>query len=276
MLVDGVPPRRGAKTTLSAGARVSYQAPPPEASHLTPEALPLVVVHEDDHLLVVNKAADMVVHPALGHRSGTLVNALLHHVKGTLGGDAARPGIVHRLDKGTTGLIVVAKTDAAHAALVTTFKAREIEKVYVAFTLGVPKPPSGTFDTLHGRHPRDRLRFTTRVREGRRAVTHYRVSEVFLGAARVEARIETGRTHQIRVHFAETGTPLIGDALYGSRKTRRVIDPRLSGIVKSFPRPALHAQALRFRHPMTGEMLDLMAELPEDLVALSTALREAK
>lgn len=272
VLVDGASPRRGAKTALAPGAKVSYRPPPPEPSALEPEALPLSIVFEDEHLLVVDKAADVVVHPALGHRTGTLVNALLHHVRDLAAGEAARPGIVHRLDKGTTGLLVVAKTEAAHASLVALFKAREVTKTYLLYTLGVPRPPSGTFDTLHGRHPRDRKRFSTRVTEGRRAVTHYAVVRSFVGAARVEARIETGRTHQIRVHFADAGTPLIGDALYGSRRTRRVIDPRIARVARSFPRPALHAHRLSFRHPITAEALDLEAAIPEDLLTLEASL----
>lgn len=274
--VDGEPPRRGAKTVLLAGAQVSYEPPPLEPSHLEPEALPLAIIHEDEHLLVVDKAADMVVHPALGHRSGTLVNALLHHVQGLAAGEAARPGIVHRLDKGTTGLLVVAKTEATHAALVALFKARDVTKTYLLFTLGVPRPARGTFDTLHGRHPRDRKRFSTRVTEGRRAITQYEVQRSFVGTARVEARIETGRTHQIRVHFADAGTPLIGDELYGSRRTRRVVDPRIAEVVRSFPRPALHAHRLRFRHPITQEQLELEAPVPADLLALEAALEASE
>ena len=275
VLIDGSAPKRGARTTVSAGTKISYQPPPPEPSTLEPEALPLAIVYEDDELLVVDKAADMVVHPAIGHRRGTLVHALLHHVKGLAAGDASRPGIVHRLDKGTTGLLVVAKTPHAHAALVAQFKAREVEKTYLLYTLGVPKPARGTFDTFHGRHPRDRQRFTTRLHEGKRAVTHYEVLETYVGTAKVEARIETGRTHQIRVHFGDHGSPLIGDPLYGSRKTSRVIDPRLSKLVRGFGRPALHAHRLRFSHPMSGVTLELTAPVPGDLQALENALREA-
>lgn len=276
VLVDREVPRRGARTLLSPGTVITYRPPPPEPSTLVAEDLPINVVYEDHDLLVVNKAAHMVVHPALGHRQGTLVNALLHHVRNLEGGDAARPGIVHRLDKGTTGLLVVAKNEASHAALVALFKAREVEKTYLLYTLGIPKPRRGTFDSLHGRHPRDRQRFTTKVREGRRAITHYEVEETFVGAARVTARIETGRTHQIRVHFADSGTPLIGDELYGARRTRRVVDPRLAKLVQSFPRPALHAHRLRFLHPMTGLELALEAPVPEDLLALEAALRRVE
>lgn len=252
-----------------------YQKPPPEPSTLEAEALPLSIVYEDEALLVVNKAAHMVVHPAAGHRRGTLVNALLHHIEGLEAGDAARPGIVHRLDKGTTGLLVVAKTTEVHAELVALFKAREVEKIYLLYTLGVPKPARGTFDTLHGRHGRDRQRFTTRVQTGRRAVTHYQVLETYRGAAKAEARIETGRTHQIRVHFSENGAPLIGDKLYGSKRTGRVLDPRISKIVSGFERPALHAHRLQFRHPTSGALLDLTAPIPEDLLTLEAALKEA-
>ncbi|MGV3622433.1 MAG: RluA family pseudouridine synthase [Archangium sp.] len=229
----------------------------PDAVDAIPQAedLPITVVHQDRDLLVVDKAAGMVVHPGAGHASGTLVNALLHHVKdlGGVGGEL-RPGIVHRLDKDTSGLLVIAKNDVTLRGLQAAFKSREVTKTYLALVLGQP-PDEGTFDTLHGRHPTQRMKFTGKVKTGKQAVTHFVTAKRFATAARVEVNLETGRTHQIRVHFAEAGFPLLSDELYGTKAAQR---PEVIG------RQALHAWKLAFEHPRTGKPLQFTAALPRD------------
>jgi 23S rRNA pseudouridine1911/1915/1917 synthase len=260
--VDGARPPRGSKTKLELGARIRYEPPPPEPLDLVPEPIPLSILFEDEHLIVVDKPANLVVHPALGHWRGTLVNAVLHHTKSRLDGVGPedRPGIVHRLDRDTTGAIVVAKTPRAHELLARAFADRQVEKTYLAVTGGVPAPAAATFDTEFGRHPRDRKRFSSRVTGGKRAVTHYAVLERFASAALVEVRLETGRTHQIRVHFSDHGWPLLGDRVYGGRP---------GGI----ERPALHAARLAFRHPIAGGEVRCDAPVPADFVELLRNLR---
>jgi 23S rRNA pseudouridine1911/1915/1917 synthase len=271
--IDGAPPKRGAKTPVRAGSAIRYSPPPPEPTELVAEDIPIRVLWQDQRLLVIDKPAGLVVHPALGHRRGTLVNALLHHVKDLRGiGGELRPGIVHRLDRDTTGVMVVAKDDIAQRALVDAFKSRKVEKRYLAVAYGVPAPRSATIDTMYGRHPSDRKRFSSKVAEGKRAITLYEVREVFLGASLLDLRIDTGRTHQIRVHLADRGHPLVGDRVYGGR-ARAVRDPRVKDLLLSFPRPALHARRLAFPHPDTGETLSFEAPIPEDLLALIEALR---
>lgn len=261
VLVDGQPSRAAAR--LKGAELIVVEVPAPEPAEPAPEDLPLAVLYQDADLLVLDKAAGMVVHPAAGHRGGTLVNALLHHVVDLQGvGGALRPGLVHRLDKDTSGLLVIAKHDRSLVALQAAFKARAVDKVYLALVHGQP-PDSGTFRTLHGRHPTQRLKFTTRVKRGREAVTHYQVTRRFARAARVEVHLETGRTHQIRVHFAEAGFPLLSDPLYGTRASRR---PEIIG------RQALHAWKLGFPHPATGKRLSFTAPPPDDFQAAERAL----
>lgn len=259
--VDGEPAR--ASSRLKGHELVVVDVPPPEPAEPLAEDLPLTVLFQDRDVLVLDKAAGMVVHPAAGHRDGTLVNALLHHVKDLQGvGGALRPGLVHRLDKDTSGVLVIAKHDEALARLQAAFKAREVEKVYVALVHGQPAE-RGTFRTLHGRHPTQRLKFTGKVARGKEAVTHWEVTRRFAHAARVEVRLETGRTHQIRVHFAEAGHPLLSDALYGTKASRR---PEI------IARQALHAWKLSFPHPRTGKRLSFTAPVPADLRAAEKAL----
>jgi 23S rRNA pseudouridine1911/1915/1917 synthase len=232
------------------------EVPAPVAAIPEAQELPLQIVHEDKHLLVLDKAAGMVVHPGAGHADGTVVNALLHHVKDLRGvGGELRPGIVHRLDKDTSGLLVIAKHDVALRALQAAFKSRQVEKTYVALVLGHP-PESGTFRTLHGRHPTQRLKFTGKAKTGKPAVTHFTVKRAFAQASEVEIDLETGRTHQIRVHFAEAGFPLLSDPLYGTKRAQR---PDVIG------RLALHAHRLAFVHPVTKKKLSFTAPLPKDL-----------
>lgn len=231
-----------------------------------PEDLPLSVVFQDRDLIVLDKPAGLVVHPGAGHHSGTLVNALLHHVKDLQGvGGALRPGLVHRLDKDTSGLLVVAKNDHALTTLQEAFKSREVEKEYLALVLGSP-PPSGTFDTLYGRHPKHRLKFSSRVRTGKQAITHFETMRSLGIASLVKVRLETGRTHQIRVHFADAGFPLLGDALYGTKAAQR---PDL------IARQALHAARLALRHPRTGKALEFTVRPPADFRAAEKKLQQA-
>lgn len=277
VLVDGRPARASAPVT--AGARVEVSPEPPPATAAEPDAsIPLVVVFEDAHLVVVDKPAGLVVHPARGHERGTLVNALL----GRGGFERAcadprdpaghlRPGIVHRLDKGTSGLLVVAKDAPTREALKVLFAAHAIEREYVAIVAGEAR--DATYDTLHARHPTDRLRFTSRTEAGRRAVTHVRVLERFPRAALVACRLETGRTHQIRVHLAErAGTPILGDPLYG----RPPGDPALRALADALGRQALHARVLGFVHPATGEPVRWTSPPPADMERCLAALRQAR
>jgi 23S rRNA pseudouridine1911/1915/1917 synthase len=263
-LVDGRAVR--ASQRLKGSEWIDLSIPPPEPIAPRPQDLPLVVLSQDADILVLDKAAGMVVHPGAGHASGTLVNALLHHVADLQGvGGALRPGLVHRLDKDTSGVLVIAKNDRSLASLQAAFKGREVEKTYLALVYGHP-PDRGTFDTLHGRHPTHRRRFSSKVKEGRRAVTHFVVTRRFARAARVEITLETGRTHQIRVHFADAGFPILGDELYGTVS---------SGRLKVIDRQALHAYRLAFRHPRSGRTLSFEAPVPADFVAAEEALEGA-
>ncbi len=237
-----------------------------------PEALPLQVVHEDEALLVVDKPAGLVVHPAAGHAGGTLVNALLHHRPELEA--LPRAGIVHRLDKDTTGLLVVAKTLEAHAALVAVLQAREVHREYEAVVVGV-MTGGGTVEAAIGRHPVDRKRMAVRLQGGKPAVTHYRVVERYRGHTRIRVRLETGRTHQIRVHMAHRGYPLVGDPVYGGRlRLPRGAGEELIRTLRGFRRQALHAARLELTHPLTGEWMEWRSPLPADMVALIKALRE--
>jgi 23S rRNA pseudouridine1911/1915/1917 synthase len=210
------------------------------------------------------------VHPAPGHEAGTLVNALLAHVSDLRGiGGELRPGIVHRLDKDTSGVMVVAKDDATMNALGAAFKVHAIKRVYQALVVGRPPHASGRVDTLHGRDPRDRKKFSSRVRTGRRAVTDWRLAEPLGAASLMEAELQTGRTHQVRIHFAALGCPILGDATYG--KPPR--DPALREIARTLGRQALHARRLGFQHPATNEWLDLHSEPPADFQRALAALR---
>jgi 23S rRNA pseudouridine1911/1915/1917 synthase len=267
ILVDGRAGR--ASQRLRGGESLEVAVPPPEPAVPEPEDLPLTILHQDRDLLVLDKPAGLVVHPAAGHARGTLVNALLHHVSGLSGiGGVLRPGIVHRLDKETSGCLVVAKNDAALQALQRAFQARRVEKTYLALVHGQP-PDTGRLETLHARHPRDRKRFTGRAKTGKPAVTSWRVRSRLHGAALLEVGLETGRTHQIRVHLSELGHPLLGDALYGG--TRKG-DARVKAVQTRLGRQALHAWKLAFPHPRTGKSVRCEAPIPADLRAALESL----
>jgi len=246
--------------------------PDPKPAHNEAQDIDLVIVHEDEHLLVVDKPAGMVVHPAAGNPDRTLVNALLHHCAGRLSGigGVARPGIVHRIDKDTSGLLVVAKTDVAHEGLASQFARHSIERVYLALTTGIPVPAAGRIDAPLARSAANRKKIAV-VGEGRgkRAVTHYRIVEPLRSAALVECRLETGRTHQVRVHLASIGHPLLGDPVYGrSRNEHRELLKRLN-----FHRQALHAAELGFVHPVSKAKLSFKSAMPSDIQELFEALR---
>jgi 23S rRNA pseudouridine1911/1915/1917 synthase len=259
---------------VRAGDAVTVEVPPAEPVEVVAEDLPLTVLYEDADLIVIDKPAGLVVHPSAGHPRGTLVNALLFHCKDLSGiGGALRPGIVHRLDKDTSGAMVATKNDRAHAALAAAFAAKSrgepggIVREYLGITAPAPATALGTLRTRHGRHPSDRKRFSSRVATGKSAVTHWKVVEPLTGAALVRFRLETGRTHQIRVHAADHGWPLLGDPLYG--RTPRP----LAAIAAALGRQALHAAVLELDHPVTGVRLRFESPLPDDLAAALSQLR---
>ncbi|MGB5702727.1 MAG: RluA family pseudouridine synthase [Polyangiales bacterium] len=256
------------KTKAQAGAEVTIEPAPPEQMSAKPQAIPLDVLFEDAHLLVLDKPAGLVVHPAPGHPDGTLVNALLHHAEVQGGSDPLRPGIVHRLDKDTSGVMTVAKTSAAHERLVEMFQAHSLERAYLAIARG--RPPSAiTYDTFHGRHPSNRKKFTSTGDRGKKAVTHLETIELLHGSALVRCRLETGRTHQIRVHLADHGHAVLGDPLYG----KSTGDPQLRRAGQELGRQALHATLLSFDHPITGEPMRFETEPPEDFKRALGSLR---
>ena len=257
------------KTKAQAGAEVSIEPVPPEEPSAKPQPIPLDIRFEDGHLLILDKQAGLVVHPAPGHPDGTLVNALLHHASVAGGADPLRPGIVHRLDKDTSGVMVVAKTPETHERLVDMFQAHRLERAYLAIVRGHP-PRAITFDTFHARHPANRKRFTSKSARGKRAVTHLESIEVLHGSALVRCRLETGRTHQIRVHLADAGHPVIGDPVYGTT----IRDPLLRSVSQRLERQALHAALLGFDHPITGEPMRFETEPPADFRAALHALRQ--
>lgn len=242
---------------------------------LKPEAIPLDIIFEDEHLLIINKPAGMVVHPGAGNPDNTLQNALLHHAPELA--NVPRAGIVHRLDKETSGLLVIAKTLAAHTKLVAALSQRDISREYEAVCVGV-MTAGGTIDAAIGRHPVDRKRQAIRENGGRDAVTHYRVIKRFRAHTHVAVKLETGRTHQIRVHFAHIRYPLVGDPVYGRRLVLpKAADPDTRSVLQGFRRQALHARRLGLEHPVTGEALEFEAPLPDDMQQLLATLdRDAR
>ena len=263
------------------GALYALRLPPPMPATPQPQAIPLNILFEDRHLIVIDKPAGLVVHPAPGNLDGTLVNAVLAHAAEDLSGigGEARPGIVHRLDKDTSGVMVVAKSQAAHTALSEAFATRDLERDYLALVWGLPAPGVGEIEAAIGRHATDRKRMAVvergGARQGKQALTRYRTERGFgSAAALLRCRLATGRTHQIRVHLAHIGHPLIGDPVYLRRipAAARGLTGEARDAALSFPRQALHAATLGFRHPITGAALSFTAPLPDDMQALLAAL----
>jgi len=273
---------RGDEAFADASAKAApglylIEIPPPTPADPQPEAIALMVLFEDEHLIVVDKPAGMAAHPAPGSETGTLVNALLAHCGASLSGigGVARPGIVHRLDKDTSGVMVAAKTDAAHRGLAALFERHDIERVYLALTRGAPKQTGGTVATRLGRSTHDRKKMAVLRNGGREAVTHYRVQQRFGPdarplAARIACQLETGRTHQIRVHLAHIGAPCLGDPLYGAGAAAPAVKTAM--IEAGLARQALHAAVLGLVHPITGEALRFESRFPDDLTRLQSAL----
>lgn len=271
-----------ASRKVKAGDRLMVSVPELVESDPQPENIPLNIVFEDDHIIVINKPVGMVVHPAAGNYTGTLVNALLYHCGDTLSGinGVRRPGIVHRLDKDTSGLMIVAKNDYAHNFLAEQLQDRSLSRVYRALVLGEPIPRKGVVQTLIGRHPSNRLKMAVLFRSGREAITRYQIEREFRGAlSLVECRLETGRTHQIRVHMEHLGHPLVGDPLYGpqpnalrSRLIKAGYPEDVAQAAIHFPRQALHAAELSFIHPDSEDEMTFAAELPEDYSRLISML----
>lgn len=270
LTLDGAPARPKAKVYGGEILRLEAELEEQTAQHRA-QAIDLTIVHEDEAVLVIDKPADLVVHPAAGNPDGTLLNALLHHCPSL--SQVPRAGIVHRLDKDTTGLMVVAKTLSAQAALVEQLQARTVSREYDAVVAGV-MTAGGKVDAPIGRHPKDRKRQAV-VTGGKPAVTHYRVVERFRGHTHVRCRLETGRTHQIRVHLAHLRYPLVGDPVYGGRlKLPPGAADELKELLRLFPRQALHARKLAFIHPVSGEAVTFRAPLPDDMLALLDYLRD--
>ena len=263
---------------LREGDRVCLTLPPPRPlDTVQPERISLNILHEDSHLIVLNKPAGMLVHPANRVNVGTLVNALLAHCTDLSGiGGVERPGIVHRLDKGTSGVLVVAKTDVVHRGLSVQFERHSITRQYVAVVCGAPTETLGTIDARIARSRRDRRRMTTVETGGRHAVTHYEVLERYPQFALVQLTLETGRLHQIRVHLQHIGHPVVGDAVYGGeqRALNDADTPALKQVLSQLKRQALHARLLGFEHPETGERLTFSAEMPRDIQCFVDALRK--
>ncbi|MFZ5785993.1 MAG: RluA family pseudouridine synthase [Acidobacteriota bacterium] len=275
---DGHVGRNGAACTkpaqlLAAGDAVVVTPPPVAPSELVPQAIPLDVLHEDAHLIVINKPPGLVIHPAAGNPDGTLVNALLAHCDDLSGvGGVERPGIVHRLDKDTSGVLVAAKTDLAHRALSLSFRWRTTDKRYLAVVYGLPRAEEGVVDAPIARHPTERKRMAV-VPGGRTARTVWWLRERFAGSALVECRLVTGRTHQVRLHMAHAGHALVGDPLYAGRQWRAIADEAVAARCRDFPRQALHAWRLTITHPASGEPMTFEAPLPADLEDLLAFLR---
>lgn len=274
--MDGRPPKKSTKIGPGQLIEIFFRDQPP--SDVLPEAIPLEIFYEDEHLLVVNKPQGMVTHPAHGHFSGTLVNALLHHLERPSASDTIRPGIVHRLDKGTSGLLVVAKNEQIHRKLTDQFAAREVRRVYSALVWGRFRESEGTIDAPLGRHPGDRKRFAVVRRGGKTAVTTYRVEEVFRDTTLLSLRLKTGRTHQIRAHLEHHSHPVFGDATYGGRHKRLsgmagAMKKLYSDLLDTLPDVALHAATLGFIHPATEEYLEFSAPRPANFDQIIEALR---
>lgn len=280
--LEGQPIKRNTK--LLFGQTIELYLSPPKPLHLVPENRPIEILYQDEHLLVLNKPPGLTVHPSETQKEGTLVHALLHHVKDLSGiGGTLRPGIVHRIDKDTSGALVVTKTDFAHQKLAELFSKHQIERTYWAFCFSAPQSPAGTIKSLLGRHSTDRKKMSLNVKSGRTAITHYKVLESYINekqkifASLIECKLETGRTHQVRVHLSSVGCSVLGDPVYGFPTDRNAkwtaLPESIQPLVKALPGQALHARTLGFTHPHTGKELCFFAEMPEALTALANALK---
>ena len=281
LLINGKAIKDNAKKVMF-GDQVELEVPEAVATDIKPQKIPLDIVYEDKDLLVINKPIGMVVHPGAGNPDGTLVNALLHHCKSNLSGinGELRPGIVHRIDKDTSGLLVVAKNDIAHNALAKQFEEHSIQRTYLAFVWGMMKPIHGRIETFIGRSKYNRQKMSAEVASGKDAITNYKTLEIFKGntipdISLIECKLETGRTHQIRVHLSHKKNPILGDQMYGSKMRKiRNIDPELQTIIENINFQALHAQSLGFIHPTSGKELFFTTELPQVLLNLKKMLKK--
>ncbi|MEN6623896.1 MAG: RluA family pseudouridine synthase [Smithella sp.] len=275
VLVNNLSPKPSQR--LKEGDIVKFTQRPAAEAKAIPQDIPLDIVYEDEAIIVVNKEAGMVVHPAPGNYEQTLVNALLFHCHDLSGiGGVLRPGIVHRLDKGTSGLIVAAKSDFAHRMLAAQFKNHEVDKTYLALVWGDVKGDQGDIELPVGRHPGDRKKMSTKSKRGREAITRWKVRERYGLATLLDVEIKTGRTHQIRVHLSERGYPVAGDAVYGNAsKIRTVSNTVLKSRFKALSRQALHAARLSFVHPISNEKIVFASDMPEDMAGLCDQLRKS-
>lgn len=272
--LNNKPAKAGVK--IKTGDQIGITIPAPQPIKAEPEKIPLDIVYEDRHIIVINKPHGLAVHPGAGRAKGTLVNALLYHCKDLSGiGGALRPGIVHRIDKDTSGVLVVAKTDKSHQFLSKQFKEHSMKRRYLALVWGMVKNDEGTIDLPIGRHVSERKKMSVRTSRGRRAVTHYKVIKRFDNFTLIEATLETGRTHQIRVHLSAIHHPVAGDPVYGKKNMPSGLSPKLTILLKNLKRQALHAQTLGIIHPETKEYMEFTAPLPEDIMSIITVLEEA-
>jgi 23S rRNA pseudouridine1911/1915/1917 synthase len=272
--VDGKSQKPSLK--LKGGETVTIVIPPPVPAQPQAEDIPLEVLYEDRDVVVINKEAGMVVHPGAGNAEGTLVNALLAHCDDLSGiGGELRPGIVHRIDKDTSGILVIAKSDRAHNGLAEQFKAHSVKRIYLALVYGVFQEDRGRIQSTIGRHPVERKKMSGKARYGKDAITHWKVLSRYPGMALLQLRLETGRTHQIRVHLSESGHPLVADEVYGGGgRLSSVQDPVLKQMIKAMGRHALHAKTLGFVHPVTKEYLEFSSELPADMAGILEYLEQ--
>lgn len=272
--VDGTAQKPSLK--LKGGEEISVTIPPPVPTEAEAEHIPLDILHEDGDVIVINKAAGMTVHPGAGQWNGTLVNALLGHCGDLSGiGGELRPGIVHRIDKDTSGILVVAKNDRAHQSLANQFKEHTVKRLYVALIFGSPRQDTGRIEEAIGRHPVDRKKMSGKARHGKRAVTHWKVLARYGSITMVRLRLETGRTHQIRVHLSEAGFPLVGDEVYGGgSRLANIPDTALRKLIRDLDRQALHAMTLGFIHPTEGDYREFTVDIPEDMARIIRYLEE--
>lgn len=271
--LNSKPAKAGVK--IKTGDKIAITIPLPQVIAAEPEKIQMDILYEDKHIIVINKPPGLTVHPGAGRAKGTLVNALLYHCKDLSGiGGALRPGIVHRIDKDTSGVIIAAKTDKAHQSLSQQFKEHSIKRRYLTIVWGVVKNDEGTIDLPIGRHISERKKMSVRAKRGRRAVTHYRVIKRFNNFTLLEASLETGRTHQIRVHLSAIHHPVAGDPVYGKKNMPSGLSPKLTMLLKNLKRQALHAQTLGIIHPETKEYLEFTSPLPDDMNTVMRALEE--